>query len=40
MHRQIGNAVPWPVSAAIGSELREARFKKWCNDRQDAVVVE
>ncbi|KAI9429370.1 hypothetical protein BJY52DRAFT_1345301 [Lactarius psammicola] len=40
MHRQIGNAVPWPVSAAIGRELREARLKKWRRDRQDAMVVE
>ncbi|KAH9984055.1 S-adenosyl-L-methionine-dependent methyltransferase, partial [Russula compacta] len=40
MHRQIGNAVPWPVAAAIGRELREARFKKWRRDRQDAMVVD
>jgi DNA (cytosine-5)-methyltransferase 1 len=41
MHRQIGNAVPWPVAAAIGRELREARLKKWRKDRQDsrAMVV-
>ncbi|KAF8262785.1 S-adenosyl-L-methionine-dependent methyltransferase [Lactarius quietus] len=40
MHRQIGNAVPWPVSAAIGRELREARLKKWRKDRQrDAMVI-
>jgi DNA (cytosine-5)-methyltransferase 1 len=23
MHRQIGNAVPWPVAMAIGRELRK-----------------
>ncbi|KAI9510780.1 S-adenosyl-L-methionine-dependent methyltransferase [Russula earlei] len=42
MHRQIGNAVPWPVAAAIGRELREARLKKWRSDRQrqDAMVVD
>ncbi|KAH8997167.1 S-adenosyl-L-methionine-dependent methyltransferase [Lactarius hatsudake] len=40
MHRQIGNAVPWPVAAAIGRELREARLKKWRKDRQDAMVIE
>ena len=41
MHRQIGNAVPWPVAAAIGRELREARMKKWRKDRQsNAMDVE
>ncbi|KAI0296343.1 S-adenosyl-L-methionine-dependent methyltransferase [Multifurca ochricompacta] len=40
MHRQIGNAVPWPVSAAIGRELREVRLRKWREDRRDAMVVE
>ena len=40
MHRQIGNAVPWPVAAAIGRELREARLKKWRRDRQEAMVVD
>ncbi|KAH9973348.1 S-adenosyl-L-methionine-dependent methyltransferase [Lactifluus volemus] len=39
MHRQIGNAVPWPVSAAIGRELHEAQFKKWRKTRQDAMVT-
>jgi DNA (cytosine-5)-methyltransferase 1 len=40
MHRQIGNAVPWPVSEAIGRELREARLKKWRRERQEAMIVE
>jgi hypothetical protein len=40
MHRQIGNAVPWPVAAAIGRELREARLKKWRRDRQEAMAVD
>jgi len=40
MHRQIGNAVPWPVAAAIGRELREAWLKKWRKERQDAMVVD
>lgn len=40
MHRQIGNAVPWPVAAAIGRELREARLKKWRKERQDVMVVD
>ncbi len=39
MHRQIGNAVPWPVAAAIGRELREVQLKKWREDRQDAMMV-
>lgn len=33
MHRQIGNAVAWPVGEALGRELREAMFKKWQSDR-------
>jgi hypothetical protein len=40
MHRQIGNAVPWPVAAAIGRELRKAWLTKWRKDRQDAMVVD
>ena len=35
MHRQIGNAVPFPVGAALGRELRMALFRKWSKDRQD-----
>jgi hypothetical protein len=38
MHRQIGNAVPWPVAAAIGRELRKAQLIKWRKDRQDAMA--
>ncbi|KAF8559884.1 S-adenosyl-L-methionine-dependent methyltransferase [Imleria badia] len=29
MHRQIGNAVPWPVSVAIAREFRETFYKDW-----------
>ncbi|KAJ7269358.1 S-adenosyl-L-methionine-dependent methyltransferase [Mycena haematopus] len=29
LHRQIGNAVPWQVSRALGRELRAALFEKW-----------
>lgn len=29
MHRQIGNAVPWPVSVAIAREFRETLYKGW-----------
>ncbi|KAF7307248.1 Mitogen-activated protein kinase [Mycena indigotica] len=29
MHRQIGNAVPFPVSRALGRELRSARLKDY-----------
>lgn len=40
MHRQIGNAVPFPVSSALGRELREAAFKYWLASRAHAIVVE
>jgi len=40
MHRQIGNAVPLQVGAALGRELRWALYKKWLKDRQDAIVVD
>lgn len=40
MHRQIGNAVPFPVSSALGRELREAAFKYWLASRAQAIVVE
>ncbi|KAI0747841.1 S-adenosyl-L-methionine-dependent methyltransferase [Daedaleopsis nitida] len=39
MNRQIGNAVPWPVSEALGRELREAMFKRWSRHREDATIV-
>ncbi|KAJ7024401.1 S-adenosyl-L-methionine-dependent methyltransferase [Mycena alexandri] len=29
LHRQIGNAVPWQVSRALGRELRVALFEDW-----------
>ncbi|CCM04603.1 uncharacterized protein FIBRA_06785 [Fibroporia radiculosa] len=40
MHRQIGNAVPWPVGAALGRELRDAALTKWLTDRQEATVID
>ncbi|KAH9935023.1 uncharacterized protein B0H18DRAFT_1082741 [Fomitopsis serialis] len=40
LHRQIGNAVPWPVAAAISRELSEAAFKKWHHDMHMATDVE
>ncbi len=40
MHRQIVNAVPWPVSRALGQELGEALYKKWCKDREDAEPID
>ncbi|KAF8644239.1 hypothetical protein AX16_008594 [Volvariella volvacea WC 439] len=40
LHRQIGNAVPWPIGIALGRELREALFKKWKSATEDATVVE
>ncbi|KAF8899291.1 S-adenosyl-L-methionine-dependent methyltransferase [Infundibulicybe gibba] len=36
MHRQIGNAVPWPVARALGRELRATIFKKWLERREDS----
>ena len=39
MHRQIGNAVPWPVGEALGRELREAMFKRWLRNREEAIVI-
>lgn len=35
MHRQIGNAVAWPVSVAIGRELKAALYKGWCEPRDE-----
>ncbi|KAG1717820.1 S-adenosyl-L-methionine-dependent methyltransferase [Suillus lakei] len=40
MHRQIGNAVPWPVAMAIGRELRKVLLKKWLKEREEAIVVD
>ncbi|KAI0066707.1 S-adenosyl-L-methionine-dependent methyltransferase [Artomyces pyxidatus] len=40
MQRQIGNAVPWPVSRAIGMELRKVIQKKWQEDMQNAELIE
>ncbi|KAH7904874.1 hypothetical protein BJ138DRAFT_853320 [Hygrophoropsis aurantiaca] len=34
MHRQIGNTVPWPVSIALGWELRSALMKPWVKDQE------
>ncbi|KAF8346872.1 S-adenosyl-L-methionine-dependent methyltransferase [Amanita rubescens] len=33
MHRQIGNAVPFPVSVALGHQLRESFFNRWLEER-------
>ena len=32
--RQIGNAVPPPLAAAIGREIRKAQFKQWVLDME------
>ena len=29
IHKQMGNAVAWPVGRALGRELKEALFKQW-----------
>ncbi|KAK7063908.1 mitogen-activated protein kinase [Favolaschia claudopus] len=33
LHRQIGNAVPWQVSQALGRELRAVMFEEWKQKR-------
>ena len=40
MQRQIGNAVAWPVSVALGQELREVLLKKWIEDQNNAIVID
>ena len=40
MHRQIGNAVAWPVSNALGRELTESLFRDWMKSWEDAIVIE
>ncbi|KDQ62886.1 hypothetical protein JAAARDRAFT_53111 [Jaapia argillacea MUCL 33604] len=44
MHRQIGNAVPWPLAAALGWELRNALIQKHMEDldevEQTAIVID
>ena len=40
MHRQIGNAVPWPVSRALGKELQRSLMAKWERDDDDSVKME
>ena len=37
MHRQIGNAVAWPVGMALGRELRDVLFKEWLSTSEEAV---
>ncbi|KAH8099860.1 S-adenosyl-L-methionine-dependent methyltransferase [Cristinia sonorae] len=39
MQRQIGNAVPWPVSVALGRELSDAMMKKWIDDKANAITI-
>ncbi|KAI0686823.1 hypothetical protein BC835DRAFT_1309374 [Cytidiella melzeri] len=40
MHREIGNAVPWPVGLALGRELMKAEFKDWLERKANAIVVD
>jgi len=40
MHRQIGNAVPWPVSMAIAREFRDTLFKRWLKAREDEEAMD
>ncbi|KIL00792.1 hypothetical protein PAXRUDRAFT_29521 [Paxillus rubicundulus Ve08.2h10] len=40
MHRQIGNAVPWPVSMAIAREFRDTLFKRWLKAREEEEAMD
>lgn len=40
MHRQIGNAVPINLGAALGRELRKVMFKDWQANREKAIVID
>ncbi|TRM56981.1 S-adenosyl-L-methionine-dependent methyltransferase [Schizophyllum amplum] len=40
MHKQIGNALAWPVAVALGRELRHAMLKDWIRKREDAIVID
>jgi DNA (cytosine-5)-methyltransferase 1 len=40
MHRQIGNAVAWPVGAAFGRSLQDVMYKTWIADREAAIVID
>lgn len=41
MHRQIGNAVPWPVASALGRELRIALMgSNWMKERDEIIVID
>jgi DNA (cytosine-5)-methyltransferase 1 len=40
MHRQIGNAVSWPVAMAIGREFKKVLVKKWLKERENAIIVD
>jgi site-specific DNA-cytosine methylase len=40
IHRQIGNAVPWPLAQAIGRELRKADYAEWEKNRILIDVVD
>ncbi|CAK5264465.1 unnamed protein product [Mycena citricolor] len=35
-HRQIGNAVPWQISRALGRELRKALFEDWKSKNEES----
>ncbi|KAF9268448.1 S-adenosyl-L-methionine-dependent methyltransferase [Marasmius fiardii PR-910] len=40
MHRMIGNAVPFPLSAALSRELLFADFKSWRDNEANAIVID
>ncbi|KAJ7597250.1 S-adenosyl-L-methionine-dependent methyltransferase [Mycena floridula] len=40
IHRQIGNAVAWPVSIALGRQLKHSVFRQWREAQKDRIVVD
>jgi DNA (cytosine-5)-methyltransferase 1 len=40
MHRQIGNAVSWPLARAIGMSLRDAMFEEWKRERGNRMTLD
>lgn len=35
LHKQIGNAVPWPLAEALGRELQKSMHAKWMEEAMD-----
>ncbi|KAF5392504.1 hypothetical protein D9757_002234 [Collybiopsis confluens] len=37
-HRAVGNAVPWPLSIALGREIKKALQKKW--EQREEIIID